>query len=147
MGRNVHCRPEERVKISTLREQGKSQREIAKIIGCSKKMVENALKYNKKIETRGNKRQTTSQTDRQIARAAKLDPFMTSVQLKRDLQLQISARTIRRRLQEAHLHGRVARKVPLLTSKNIKARLQFAHTHVGWNGTENIKKIEKYLME
>jgi len=44
MGRNIHCRAEERIQIITLRGEGKSQREIAKIIGRSRKMVENALK-------------------------------------------------------------------------------------------------------
>jgi len=33
MGRNIHCTAEERIQIITLRGEGKSQREIAKIIG------------------------------------------------------------------------------------------------------------------
>jgi len=43
MGRNIHCRAEERIKIITLRGEGKSQQEIAKIIDCSRK-IKNALR-------------------------------------------------------------------------------------------------------
>jgi len=100
MGRNIHCRAEERIQIITLRGEGKSQREIAKIIGRSRKMVENALKPKNNKETRGPKRKTTSRIDRQIVRVSKIDPFKSSINIKNELNLPVSARTIRRRLKE-----------------------------------------------
>lgn len=145
MGRRVHCTAQERILIITLRNKGKSQREIARIIGRSKKIVENALKPKKNKETRGVKRKTTPQTDRQIARVSKLNPFKSSTAIKKELSLEISARTIRRRLEEYNLHGRAARKVPLLTSKNIKSRLRFAKEHEEWSGPEGIKKWRNIL--
>jgi len=145
MGRNIHCRAEERIKIITLRGEGKSQREIAKIIGRSRKMVENALKLKNNKETRGPKRKTTSRIDRQIVRVSKIDPFKSSINIKNELNLPISARTIRRRLKEGNLNGRAARKVPHLSLKNVKCRIQFAKDHIAWSGPEGIKKWRNVL--
>lgn len=57
MERNIHCRADERIKILTLRNKGKSQREkkISKIIGRSRKMVENALRRKNNEEIRSPK--------------------------------------------------------------------------------------------
>ena len=52
MGRGKHCSVDVRKLIQKLYQKGKSQRKIAEIIGCSKKMVENAIKYEEKQETR-----------------------------------------------------------------------------------------------
>lgn len=43
--------------------------------------------------------------------------------------MELSNRSIRRRLNEANLFGRISRKKPLLSKKNIKKRLDFAKTH------------------
>lgn len=48
------------------------------------------------------------------------------------MDVDISDRTIRRRLVANNLHGRAARKVPLLSKKNIAARLMFARTCTEW---------------
>lgn len=145
MGRSIHCTAAERITILILRKEGKSLREIARIVGRSKKLVENALKVQPVDENRGARRKTTCYTDRQIVRVSKNDPFKSSTEIKTELGLKISSRTIRRRLQDNNLHGRAARKVPLLSSKNIKQRLKFAKDHLDWNGELGIKKWRNIL--
>lgn len=55
MGRGKHCTDERREAIKKIRNEGKSYSEIAKIFKCSKKMVENAVKYKPKPEKGGMK--------------------------------------------------------------------------------------------
>lgn len=111
-------------------------------------MVFNALEHIKKYGTHENvprqkrARKTSRKTDKEIVRTAKKDPMMTSEDIRKELLVQppISARTIRRRLNEAQLFGRVSRKKPLLTKKNRRARLKFARDHLLW-GIDDWKKI------
>lgn len=145
MGRGKHCTPEERTIILTLKNEGKSLRQIAKIVNCSKKMVENALKPQKIRQNLGQPRKTTAHEDRQIIRISKSDPFKSSKDIKSELGLNISARTVRRRLVQGNLHGRIARKVPLLNKRNITLRLKFAKDHLDWAGQEGSKKWRNIL--
>lgn len=108
-------------------------------------MVENVFKPQKTQENRGMRRKTTLQEDRMIVRAAKSDPFMSSRDIKMDLELGISTRTIRRRLQDCNLKARVARKVPLLSKRNIQNHLNFAKRHKDWTGPENVTKWRNIL--
>lgn len=60
---------------------------------------------------------------------------MSSRQIASDishsLDTEISSRLVRRRLNEANLFGRISRKTPLLSKKNISKRLSFARTNEG----------------
>lgn len=145
MGRNIHCSSEEKSVIKTLRNLGKTIREIAEIVGCSKNMVCNALKLNKTEENRGGKRKTTPKTDRRIVKLVKSDPFKSSQDVKNELNLNVSTRTIRRRLVENNLLGRSARKVPCLSLKNVGQRLTFANERVNWYGDVGIRKWRNIL--
>jgi len=145
MGRNTHCTPEERAQIQILKKQNKSQREIASFLNCSKKMVQNALKKKPTKESRGRKRKTSQKLDRRIGHESKRNPFKSSKNIKIDLDLNVSARTVRRRLQEQSLNGRIARKVPMLSKKNIKKRIDFANNHVNWIGDEGSNKWRHIL--
>ena len=61
-------------------------------------------------------------------------PRTTSKYFKADLQTQgttVSARTIRRLLNEMGCYGRRPRRSPLLTQRHKKARLEFAKTYLG----------------
>lgn len=117
MGKCADCSPEERRLIQKLNEQGKSLRQIGEIIGCSENMVAHAIKSRIPRKKRGVKRKTTPQTDRHIVQIVKKDPFKTSFDVKTELNLEISARTVRRRLVEHNLHGRSALPVLLLSKK------------------------------
>ena len=57
--------------------------------------------------------------------------------MKREWQeasgVQCSARTVRRRLDEVGLHGRVARRKPLLTDGQRRVRLKWAKEREHWS--------------
>ncbi len=97
------------------------------MIGCSAKMISNALKCQTKPERCGRKRKTTIQMDRRIAKMVKTQPMISSRVIKESLKLPVSTVTIRRCLCEAKLSARSPRKVPLL--KKWKS-LQFAKEHI-----------------
>ncbi|CAF1538257.1 unnamed protein product [Adineta ricciae] len=82
---------------------------------------------------RGRKRKTTPQTDRLIQRKIKTDRRKSAAsvkaELKTSLNIAISESTIRRRLHEIGLHGRVARKKPYVNKVNRGKRLEYARTY------------------
>ncbi len=61
------------------------------------------------------------------------DPTTTSKELQASLdsvKVSVHDSTIRKRLGKNGMHGRVPRRKPLLSKKNIKARLSFARKHL-----------------
>ena len=59
-------------------------------------------------------------------------------ELQLTIQKQISTETVRRVLRSKGYNGRIARKKPYISQKNVKLRLAFAKEHVGkpksfWN--------------
>uniref|UniRef100_A0A4W4F6N2 Transposase Tc1-like domain-containing protein n=1 Tax=Electrophorus electricus TaxID=8005 RepID=A0A4W4F6N2_ELEEL len=130
MGHSRRCTEGERTLIKKLIGEGKMYKEVQKIIGCSAKMISNALKWQTKPETHGRKRNTTIHVDQRITRMAKKHPMISSREIK-NLQLPVSTATIRRCLHEAKLLARNPRKVPLL-KKDVLKRLQFAKEHIDW---------------
>ncbi|KAJ8271033.1 hypothetical protein GJAV_G00122010 [Gymnothorax javanicus] len=91
MGRSKHCSGEQRNLIKKLIGEGKTYKEVQQIIGCSAKMISNALKWQQRPETRGRKRATTVKTDRRIVRMAKNQPIVTSRKIKDAIKLPVSA--------------------------------------------------------
>lgn len=55
---------------------------------------------------------------------------MTNAEIKKKLNLDVCARTVGRRLTENNLLARAARKVPHLSTTNVKKRIAFAHEHL-----------------
>lgn len=83
-------------------------------------------------EGRGRKRKADECTDA-IVHAAKADPHhSTPKELRRQLQLPLSARTVRRRLDEHELFGRVTREEYPYSSENLRKRLSFAQGYGNW---------------
>lgn len=58
--------------------------------------------------------------------------FASASEIGSDLRLDVSFRTIQRRMIEAKLYSFRPAKKPLLTMKHRKARLQFARNHLNW---------------
>lgn len=136
MGRGASCSPELRNVIIKLKNEGKSAVEIANLVGRSRKLVHNAIQYvqrhetTEKIRRQPRARKTSAADDRIITRLAKSNPFITSAEIRdrvaRDHGIEVCSRTIRKRLNESDLRGCVAQHKPLVTKKNLKARLLFA---------------------
>ena len=102
------------------------------MLGMSKTMVENAVKWIPKDETRGRKPKIAPTVKRSIIRCVKKDPFITSKQIKNDLNIEVDTSTIRKTLISEGLKARSARKVPLLSKRNIKQIIEFAKNHINW---------------
>ncbi len=62
MGHSKHCSEEQHHLIKKLIGEGKTYKEVQQIIGCSAKMISNALKWQQKTEPRKRKRATTERT-------------------------------------------------------------------------------------
>ena len=117
---------DEHIKIVVLHEEGYSTVQIAKRIKHNQSSVSRTLSRLKKtgsVDDRkhtGRPRITTPREDRSLLRICLNDRRLTFPQLKREWMescgVQCSSRTIRRRLVKEGLHGRVARKKPLLTA-------------------------------
>ena len=78
---------------------------------------------------RGRKRKNDERLQQRIVRMVDKEPQSTSKEIQADLQTQgttVSARTIRRHLNEIGRYGRRPRRTPLLTQRHKKARLEFA---------------------
>lgn len=114
--------------------KGISSRKIGKVVNCSKSTV---IKLVNKVQTHGTiarlkgsprPRVTTNATDRLIVRQAKSNPRVSCREIRENLEIvniHVSNRTMRRRLHAAGLRARVARAVPMLSSRNVKKRLQY----------------------
>ena len=80
--------------------------------------------------------------DRALVRASERDRFKTAPQHRRDLITEgkrLSVSTIKRRLKEGNLNGRVARKKPLISEVNAQARLKYALSRRHWTADQWLK--------
>lgn len=119
-----------------LREQNKSIMEISELLKCSRKLIYNAIRHIEKFGTTSNvprapkKRKTTIEEDTFIFKTSTADPFLSSTEIKHKLRSEhgttVCSKTVRNRLNEKNLRGCISQKKPLVTAKNLKARLQFA---------------------
>lgn len=115
---------------------GTSLRKIAEKYNISKTGVEKICKKFKEthqvsnLPGRGSKRATTAREDTLIVRQAKIKPKISSVEIKDELNLNVSTKTIRRRLHEHGFTNRVSIKKPMITPKNKKKRLEFAKKYI-----------------
>jgi len=91
--------------------------QIFKTLHFSRGQVRNAIAFYKKHGTwesvpREKPRKTTLNDDRRISKISKADPFLTWTQIRgqmvADYGVNVSTQTIRRRLNEFGLYGRIA---------------------------------------
>jgi transposase len=81
----------------------------------------------------GRPRKISPRMTRKIVRTAVVNPRITRKDLQKQLAdegVSVSLNTLSNTLHEAQLHGRRPRKTPLLSRKNVRARLEFALDHV-----------------
>src|ERR1700678_2624570 len=80
----------------------------------------------------GRPRITSVETDNKIEMMAEEKKFTVPKQIKSELQLDCSSRTIRRRLDEVGLYGRVSRTEYVFDERDIQRRLSFAQGYAKW---------------
>ena len=140
MGRGKYGTDVFRGQVQAFRDLGLNNSELARRLGCSRKNAINAINLfnntgslsNKKRKSR--KRKTTPREDAAITSIAKLNPFVGTPKIKQqiaqNLKFDLSVSTVKSRLRENKLFGRVARKKPLVSKRNLVSRLKFAKQHV-----------------
>ncbi|CAK9815958.1 Transposable element Tcb2 transposase [Anthophora plagiata] len=142
MGKSKNLLENEREEIVRLRKQSKTFTEIANIVNRSETACKQA--WYKFFKTgmycdqskNGRPRKTTPKMYRRIHQLSEKDRFRSAnniaVEINYENDTQISARTVKRRLEDFNLRGRKPQKKPLLSSRNRKRRLAFAKAHKYW---------------
>ena len=119
-----------RQKIVDLFKMGRKKSFIAKFLNISKSAVTKIIrKYDSRNDLRnapnlGTRRKTSPRMDKTTLRISNINPRKTSTQIRNEILEQfgvnVTSRTIRKRLLDAGLFGRVDVKKPLLSKKNRK---------------------------
>lgn len=109
---------------------------ISKRVKCSQPTVKHWVETYEKTgdvvdkEGRGRKRKTSGKVDKAILKAAEKTPSTSSSRIQLDLEsrgVRVSARTVRRRLNEQGLHKLRPLRKPLLKEEHRLARLEWAN--------------------
>lgn len=142
MDRFRYLSVEEAARVRILIQEGRSQREIARIFGVSHSCIGKVVKRFRETgsdmrrQGQGRPRQTNEIDDRFLRLQALRKRTSNSTQLQGLIRqvrnVRISARTVRRRLNESGLASRRPKIAPLLTRRHRVARLQFARQHANW---------------
>lgn len=148
MPRGVYLSEDMRKKILQLCDEGIRQIDIAARLKINKSVISKTIANYKNrgsvqsLPKCGRPRKTTRQADLRIKRIALCHPQKSANQILAELpDVNISYKTVQRRLREQGLFSRRAAKKPLISKKNRKARLKFAREHVNWS----IKKWKTVL--
>jgi hypothetical protein len=80
----------------------------------------------------GRPRETTENENVAIVFLSVVDHYLTPREILHELDLNVSARTIDRRLSESGLFGRVAKRKRVFTEEEMKKRLSFAEGYKNW---------------
>ena len=126
-----------RQKIVDAKKSGLSYAAVAKKFDVSKNAVVRIMKkFNDtgSVENkrgRGRKRKLTTRDDSMILREVKKNPQITVKSIKENLNLNVSDRTVIRRIKEKGFGSYFMKRKPCLSKKNIKKRLEFAKKYVG----------------
>jgi transposase len=141
-----HLSTSQRNIIIFLHGEGKSVRDIAKKVKCSRNAVHTTIKRQRETgsteerKKSGRRRVSTQRDDKVLLRLSLKDRHKTSPELlaewKSSTGVQASSVTVRRRLLAAGLKGCKARKKPLLTLSQQKRRLAWAKEHLRWTAND-----------
>lgn len=122
----------ERLDIIDRKIRGDSGADIARAVGITRQAVHAIIKKFEKFGTTedlprsGRPRQTSRREDSLIATSSIRSPKKTPKLIKRDMSLSVSARTVRRRMNERGLRPHMAATVSYLSDINKKKRFRFA---------------------
>ncbi|GBN22280.1 hypothetical protein AVEN_108547-1 [Araneus ventricosus] len=131
--RNLTIQQQETIVIG--RARGQTLFELEKQFNISESGISKFLKRwtdqggVPKVPKSGSPRSTSRLFDRSILRLSRVNPSLTAVNIESehcDPNPKPSVCTIRRRLQAAGLNGRLPDKKPIISTKNRKARVEWA---------------------
>ena len=129
---------EQRYAIVTLHRDGRDHTYIQQHVGCDVRSIKHWIEHYDQYgdvsdaARAGHPPVTTALQDAQIVQTAKTTKFTTPRAIKNRLKLNVSRRTIDRRLIQANLFGRVARKKRKVSALQISKRLKFANKYKQW---------------
>ncbi len=142
---HTHLSTERRWFIILLHKMKREDAAIAKEVTCDIRSVRHWINHYQEygnvddLHRSGRKRKTTADQDATINHAAKRIKFTTPRRIKRKLGLDVSSRTIDRRLIEVGLFGRVAQHKKKYTEEHIRKRLSFAEGYTNWTAEQWMK--------
>jgi transposase len=138
-----HLSQEQRLAIRILRKEGYEVAAIAARIPCHENTVRHWLAHDDTHDSprSGRKRKTTAEQDEAIMDEAKSTKFTTPRRIRRKLGLDVSSRTIDRRLIEHGLFGRVARHKKKFSDAEKRKRLSFAEGYKNWTADDWMKVV------
>jgi transposase len=132
----------ERAAIVTMDKLGFSQEDIARWIGHGMRTVNlwiSHFEQNGSVEDlpkSGRPRESTAEDDEQIVALAEREKFIPPKRIRSELELPLSARSVRRRLDEAGLFGRIPRISHLFKQETIEERFKFATDYGGFTDSD-----------
>ena len=133
MGRKKDLSPTKVAQFVTLRDAGLSQRERAQHCGICQSVVQRCLaRYTETGSFKARKRPsrarvTSERSHNLIKRLVKCKPTISSSEIRAELPVTVSVRTLRRRLSsEMGLKSYKSASKPLLSKKNIRDRLSLS---------------------
>jgi transposase len=134
--------PEQRAAIVTMWKLDMPRQGIARRIPCHLNTVGHWIRrWESELsledaERSGRPRCTDEETDVAIEDFADEKKFVTPRDIRRELQLPCSARSVRRRLDEVNLFGRVSREADSYDQRILTLRLSFAHGFLHFTDAE-----------
>uniref|UniRef100_A0A8C6KDX3 Transposase Tc1-like domain-containing protein n=1 Tax=Nothobranchius furzeri TaxID=105023 RepID=A0A8C6KDX3_NOTFU len=139
MPRSKEIQEQMRTKVIEICQSGKGYKAISKALGLQRTTVRAIIhkwqQHGTVVNLPRSARPTkiTPRAQRQLIREVTKDPRTTSKELQASLasiKVKVHDSTIRKRLGKNGLHGRFPRHQPLLSKKNVRARLNFAKKHL-----------------
>uniref|UniRef100_A0A8C5QHB4 Transposase n=1 Tax=Leptobrachium leishanense TaxID=445787 RepID=A0A8C5QHB4_9ANUR len=126
-------------RIVDLHEAGKGYKSISKSLDVHVSTVRQTVYKWRKFSTvatlprRGRPVKMTARAQRRMLNEVKKNPRVSAKDLQKSLahaNIFVDTSTIRKTLNKNGVHGRTPRRKPLLSKKNIAARLKFAKEHL-----------------
>ncbi|GBN13143.1 Transposable element Tc1 transposase [Araneus ventricosus] len=116
-------------------EEHLSERAIARQLGLSPSTIHYwIIRQGEKATTKsGRPRATDASTDQALYEASVKDPFLTAMDMLRNMNPSCSVHTIRNRLKEKGLKCRTPARKPFLTQYHRQGRYTFAQSHLYWS--------------
>ena len=148
MGRQKNLSKELSARIWNLRKSGQRVWEIARMLGCgAATVVDTIRRFNetashKDRKRSGRPRKLSTHAERVLVWNSKGDRRLTAADLRKVLGFEaVSISTVQRIRRKYNLFGRVARRKPFISPKNLKIRLQWAYQYWSWTNDDWDKVI------